>query len=176
MAGTYAKTRGTQAETAVVNFLHDVTGVEVLRRSGYGAKDRGDVHIPGVPLVCEIKNTKRCYPAKWRDEVNAEVRNALARFGVLVWSPPGLGLKSVGRWLAIEWAEHALTPFARAGMMYAGPASKLADATRSYLFPGPLYLPMADEFDGIESCGRVRRLSDWAADLSEFIAARPLTR
>jgi len=74
--------KGTYAETALVKYLRDEVGFtddECNRRAKYGGGDRGDVHVVGVPLVVEVKNTKTLRLTKWEAEVRAEMVNASAR-------------------------------------------------------------------------------------------------
>ena len=162
----YARDRGTRAETALADYLHGVLGVEVMRRTQQGGgNDRGDVRIVGVSCMVEIKNTKTARLSKWESEVARQCVNAGAEFGVLVWSPPGLGPKTVDRWIAIEWADSAITPLGNRGALFTGPTTKLAAAVAAYAEHGPLLM----QSEGIMRA-RARHVSQWAADVQEHIA------
>lgn len=107
---------GTRAETACARWLTEETGEPFHRLPRYGKNDRGDVWAPGHPwLCCEVKNTKTVDLRGWRKELTAECRNAAATHGVVLWSPPGVGLKDPGKWLAIEYTADrpALRPWRR---------------------------------------------------------------
>lgn len=77
------KTKGTQAETAVVTYLIDNGFPAAERRALNGNQDRGDV--AGVPGVCiEVKNQRDFELAAWVDEASREGRMAHAAVTV-VW-------------------------------------------------------------------------------------------
>ena len=77
------KTKGTQAETAVVTYLIDHGFPHAERRALCGNADRGDVAgVPGV--VIEVKNHLEFALAEWLDEALREGRNASAAVAV-VW-------------------------------------------------------------------------------------------
>lgn len=160
----YPKARGTQAESVIVKYLHDVTGADVLRRVQHGGSDRGDVHIPGVPVMVESKNTKRCNLPRWRLEVVRQMFNASCDYGALIWSPPGLGSKSVDRWLAIDWPDTAIDWTTRGALGYVGPLTKLATVAAQY--PNDALLIRTEN----EPDARVRHFSHFAADLSGLVA------
>jgi Holliday junction resolvase len=79
------KTKGTRAETAIVNFLRACGFRWADRVPLSGNRDRGDVVIgPGSP-VHEVKNQNRHSLAEWLDEAEQEAQHARAPFGV-VWA------------------------------------------------------------------------------------------
>lgn len=169
----FAKKKGTMAETAVADYLHDRTGVEAMRRVQYGGgNDRGDVNLVGVPVMVEIKNTKRPNLPKWSLEVERQRINASCDYGVLIWSPPGLGLRSIDRWVAIEWQASAISPFRRSGVAYSGTATALADTLAPMFKRGETAYVRDPADPGNVLWARLRTLSAWTADLGEFIAAR----
>lgn len=166
------KDKGTRVETAICDYLHAETGAEVLRRTMQGGgNDRGDVQVIGVPLMVEAKATKGCQLNKWGVEVARQCVNASARYGVLIWSPPGLGPKSIERWVAVEWADTALAPFPDHGSLFTGPVSKLAAVMADYGSRFPLYA----QAEGVLTV-RFRHLHLWVDDLREHIAQQALAR
>lgn len=96
------RSKGTRAETAVLGWLRDELGVDTLHRAPLrGNKDVGD--IIGLPaVVVEVKNTKLPEPVQWAKELCREINNAGARDGVVLWSPPGVGMGRVDQWVAFE--------------------------------------------------------------------------
>ena len=77
------KTKGTAAETAVVNYLIDNGFPHAERRALNGNQDRGDV--AGIPGVCiEVKNAARMELAMWLSEAQMEGVHANASVAV-VW-------------------------------------------------------------------------------------------
>jgi hypothetical protein len=75
------KIKGTAWETAIVDFLRaDFPAVE--RRALTGTKDKGDVTGLGIPVVIEAKNEKTITLATYLAEVQAEIANAGADYGV----------------------------------------------------------------------------------------------
>lgn len=166
------KDKGTRAETALCDYIQDETGVETMRRTMQGGgNDRGDLRVVGVSLMIESKATKSCQLNKWTGEVARQCVNASARYGVLIWSPPGLGPRSIERWIAIEWAETSLSPFPRAGALFTGPTTKLAAAIAEHGDKFPLYA----QARGVLEI-RFRHLHQWVGDLQEYIAAQSLAR
>jgi hypothetical protein len=72
-----AKAKGTEAETAIVEFLK-VNGFPFAeRRTTNGANDRGDINI-SPDVVIEVKNCKTMDLAGWVDEAITESENANA--------------------------------------------------------------------------------------------------
>lgn len=105
-----SKAKGTAAETAVVNFMKTLGHWPyVERRALSGANDRGD--IAGIPeFVVEVKAGNRLCIPEWMAETEAERVRDVARFGLLVVKPKGVGLGRVGDWWAIKplWQEMEL--------------------------------------------------------------------
>lgn len=96
------RVKGTRAESAAARWLTDLTGVAFRRNTLAGATDKGDVRGDGLDwLVVEVKNTKIPSPKAWAKELAAEMRNADAEHGVVLWSPPGVGMTSVDQWVAL---------------------------------------------------------------------------
>lgn len=97
------RAKGTRAESAVKRWLCDELGINVDRSPLRGNKDCGD--ILGLPdTVVEVKNTKLPDPAAWKRELEAERRNAGFTQGVILWSPPGVGMNRVDDWIAFNLA------------------------------------------------------------------------
>lgn len=164
------KGKGTEAETAAARWLTDVLGMKVTRTPQYGSKDRGD--LQGVPNLCvELKNTKRPLFVKWAAELECECLNAACGYGVVLWSPPGLGPKRIERWAAIEYPESCLGRFAVArgdNVSYTGPISKFAAVFASYGHM-PMFLNVTRP-DGVTVQARVRRAADWLTHLQDHLA------
>lgn len=92
-----AKQKGTAAETAVVNWLKSKGRKYVERRSLHGTADRGD--IAGIPeVVIEVKNHARMELSAWLAELDVEMKNDKAKFGVVVHKKKGT--TDVGEWYA----------------------------------------------------------------------------
>ncbi len=76
-----SKTKGTQAETAIVNTLIAAGAPHAERRALQGALDKGD--IAGLPGICiESKNVAQMALAQWMKETVAEGINAHADIAV----------------------------------------------------------------------------------------------
>lgn len=118
------RTKGTFAETVVVNYLRDNGFPYAERRTLKGAKDRGDV--AGCPGLCfEVKYAGVSMKiGTWLGETDVESLNDSADYGILVVKPLGLGERSVASWYAI---------------MTSGYFNKLAQAVR-FLDEGPIIL------------------------------------
>lgn len=94
------RSKGTAAETAVVDYLRAHGHPAAERRALAGAKDRGDISgIPGV--VIEVKSAARLEIPAWLRETKAEQANDGARIGLLVIKPRGIGNTRVGQWWAV---------------------------------------------------------------------------
>jgi hypothetical protein len=166
------KDKGTRAETVVCDYLHDELGVEAMRRVMQGGgNDRGDVVIPDVPVMFEVKDCRTLSLTSWAREVDRQVVNASARYGVLIWSPPGLGPRSVDRWITLEWPDTALTPFPEGGTLFTGPLSKLPAAMAEYGDRWPLYFQARGVLEV-----RCRLFGNWICDLREYLAKQSLAR
>lgn len=91
--------KGTNAESAVVQWLQDHGHPHAERRSLKGGKDWGD--ITGIVGVCiEIKAGKTLLLAQWLRETEAERVNSSSDFGILVVKPVGMGATRTGQWWA----------------------------------------------------------------------------
>ena len=96
------KTKGTAAETAVVNYLIDHGWPHAERRALNGNQDRGDVAgVPGV--VVEVKNAVRVELAQWLDEALREGRQANASVSAVWFKRRGKG--SPGEWFVLVTGE-----------------------------------------------------------------------
>lgn len=90
-----SKSKGTAAETAVVNVLKDAGFDHVERRALSGALDRGDIAgIVGV--VIEVKNHAKIDLAQFVDEAEIEANNDGADLGV-TW------IKRRGKSSPLDW-------------------------------------------------------------------------
>lgn len=118
------RVKGTRAESAAARWLTELTGVTFRRNALAGTLDCGDVRGDGLDwLVVEVKNTKIPSPKVWARELAAEQRNAGAEHGVILWSPPGVGMNSVDEWVAIEPYATRLCP--RDFVRHYGPVNSL---------------------------------------------------
>lgn len=74
------RAKGTAAETAIVNYLHELGFVNAERRALHGANDKGD--ISGlVGVMIEVKNHKTINLAQIMDEVSVQTVHAKANIG-----------------------------------------------------------------------------------------------
>ncbi|MGW4641828.1 hypothetical protein ACWEN6_25140 [Sphaerisporangium sp. NPDC004334] len=89
------KSRGTAAETAVVNYLRSQGFPHAERRALGGTNDRGDI-AGVVGTVIEVKNCTRVELAAWADEANAEADNDGAQIAAVWHKRRGKG--SPGDW------------------------------------------------------------------------------
>lgn len=95
---------GTYAETHAARWLTDELGVKFERIAKHGNRDEGDLRAHELPWLCvELKNTKALSLPAWGKELAAEVVHSGASHGVVLWSPPGVGVKNIDRWIALEW-------------------------------------------------------------------------
>lgn len=95
------RVKGTRAESAAARWLTGELGVIVERGPLRGSGDRGDLFgVPGWTI--EIKNCKAPNLKQWERELDAEMRNNGTDNGVILWSPPGVGMGRVDQWVAIE--------------------------------------------------------------------------
>ena len=78
-----SKARGTKAESDVVAYLRRNGFPTAERRALAGGQDKGDVWIPGLPLMIEVKDCKRVQRPKWLGEVKAQTEHSGASVGVL---------------------------------------------------------------------------------------------
>lgn len=161
---SYAKDRGTRAETAAGDWLQDELGVEVMRRVMYGGgNDRGDIVITGVPYMLEIKNRKTPNLPAWGVEVARQTANVGAPYGALLWSPPGLGVRSIERWIVLEWhGTHLGEWWRKQAYTFTAPASRLASVMKARDDSPVLYHP--DDY-----LWRARHAARWLEDLQELV-------
>lgn len=118
------RVKGTRAETAAANWLTNELGIVVTRGPLRGNQDRGDLF--GIPdTVIEVKNCKTPNLTAWGKELAAECRNSDKRAGVVLWSPPGVGMGNVDRWIALEWFELRYVSAPVQSIPHIGPMNKL---------------------------------------------------
>jgi Holliday junction resolvase len=117
------KRKGTAAETAVVRYAWGHGFPYAHRITLGGATDFGDVSLavftpsgsPPIRLVVEVKATSRRVQVKpWLDELARECaawQSVMGATGFLVVKYPGVGDRSVDRWLAVipDWSDLYLT-------------------------------------------------------------------
>lgn len=98
---TTARVKGTNAETAVVDFIRLNGFPQAERRALHGDRDLGD--ITGTPGLCwEVKAGSRLCIPQWLRETEVERLNAHAEMAVLVVKPRGVGALRTGQWWAIK--------------------------------------------------------------------------
>lgn len=105
------RAKGTKAESAAARWLTGELGIEITRGPLRGNQDRGDLF--GVPDTCvEVKNCKTPTVNAWAKELFAEMGYAGSNFGVILWSPPGVGMNSVDQWVALTplWLGDRIVP------------------------------------------------------------------
>ena len=97
---TITNPRGTQLETAVVNWLHAHGWPYARRLAKEGAKDKGDVTLgDGIPLTIEAKNRKGFDLAGTQRELKAEMVNANVPWGFAIHKKRGT--TDVGQYYAV---------------------------------------------------------------------------
>ena len=73
-----ARRKGTAAETAIVRVLQANGFPDAERRALHGQLDKGDVLLPGMGVVIEVKNCVTLKLAEWVAEARQEAINAQA--------------------------------------------------------------------------------------------------
>lgn len=105
-----SKAKGTKVETTLVNYLKDAGFPDARRKPPTGSLDKGDVDLTVHPLIiAECKYASGTHGVKltqWMRELDAEVTNSGATFGLLVAKQAGAGDKAVGRWVAACSVNH----------------------------------------------------------------------
>lgn len=108
---------GTAVESAAVHHLATNGFPSAERLSLAGANDRGDIRLRTNPvIIAECKRAQRGVRlTPWMRELDDEVDNAAARYGLLIAKQRGAGDRSVGRWFTVmrEWQYHHLTGLIR---------------------------------------------------------------
>lgn len=166
--------KGTRAETAAARWLTDETGDDFRRHPKHGSHDRGDVYAQVHPwLAVEIKNTKVPNLRGWQRELAAECRNAGATHGVVLWSPPGVGLSDPGRWIALEWcADRPPIHWLRAMVPHVGPLNRFHRFVAAVDDWGVVVTDNAGgtpAWSDTDSCVRAQLASWWMVGLREHI-------
>lgn len=168
---TYAKDKGTRAETALAGYLTAELGVECVRRTMMGGgNDCGDVRMLGVPVMLEVKNFRSLRLSKWQDEVQRQCVSAVVPYGVCVWSPPGAGPKSIDRWVAFEWAETCVGPWRIRGSAYVGPLTRFWTAASAHWSETDEALYLGPATPDLDGHARARPLRAWVTAVQEMIA------
>lgn len=105
-----SKAKGTSVETALVNYLKGAGFPNARRKPLTGALDQGDVDLTVHPLIiaeCKYASGKPGVKlTEWMRELDTEVTNAGAIFGLLVAKQSGAGDQSVGRWVTACTINH----------------------------------------------------------------------
>lgn len=112
-----SKQIGTEAETAVVNWLKASGFPHADRLTLHGTKDIGDVRVAdGLPVVIEVKAGKSAVTALGSHvkELGVEVANANAEVGVVIAKRARVGTANVGDWFAVMTADAWLALFKKA--------------------------------------------------------------
>jgi len=92
--------KGTQLETAAVNWLKDHGFPFARRLAKEGAKDKGDVTLgDGIPVTIEAKNTRSIDLAGGQKELRAEMTNAGNEWGFTIHKKRGT--TNVGEYYAV---------------------------------------------------------------------------
>ena len=114
---SFAKQKGTAAETALVRYLQGHGFPNAERRAlggGSSGEDLGD--ITGIPsLAMEVKNAKTYQIPAWLKETETERINAKADYGILIMKPNKVGLTKVDQWWAIMPVEAMIQLLREAG-------------------------------------------------------------
>jgi hypothetical protein len=92
--------KGTQLETATVNWLRAHGWTFARRISKEGSKDKGDVTLgDGIPVTIEAKNTKAMNISGAQKELAVEMTNAGHKWGFTIHKKRGT--TDVGKYYAI---------------------------------------------------------------------------
>lgn len=101
MTGAMSRRKGARAENDTAKWLRD-NGFPYARRHGPGqADDIGDIAELGPGLVLDVKDRQTARPTTWIDQLTAEMENAGADIGAVIWKRAGT--TDVAHW-------HALLP------------------------------------------------------------------
>lgn len=123
-----SKRKGTNWESAIVDYLKENGVPHAERRALNGAKDRGD--IAGVPgVVIEAKSAARIELAGWLDETETERRNDRASVGA-AWIKRR-GKASPGRGYVVMTGERFLRLLADAGYIPQPPVNDITPTDHS---------------------------------------------
>ena len=108
------KQKGDRAEVAVRTVLRAL-GFPWCERTKAGyERDAGDLHlVPGV--IAQVKNVRTPRWAEWLEGLDAQVAEAKADIGFLVWKRVGVGDARAGEWLAVMTVEEMAVLLRRAG-------------------------------------------------------------
>jgi hypothetical protein len=87
------KQKGTKAETDIVNYLNS-EGIIAFRNPPQGSKDKGDINLPNLPVIIEVKNQRAMKLAEWIDEAVTERDNAQKNIGIVFHKRPRKGSPS----------------------------------------------------------------------------------
>lgn len=110
------KRKGDQAERAVQAALHKLGFPWCEKtRAGY-ARDAGDLHlVPGPAAIAQVKNVRSPRWAEWLEGLDAQIDEAKADVGFLVWKRAGVGDARANEWLAVMTLEQMAMLLRRAG-------------------------------------------------------------
>lgn len=110
------KRKGDQAERAVMAALHKLGFPWTEKtRAGY-ARDAGDLHlVPGPAAIAQVKNVRTPRWSEWLEGLDAQIEEAKADVGFLVWKRVGIGDARANEWLAVMTLEHMAMLLRRAG-------------------------------------------------------------
>lgn len=78
-----SKRKGTTFEVAIRDHL-DQRGIAAFRVAPAGARDEGDIRVPGWDAILECKATRAIDLAGALDEARVEAMNAKERYGIAV--------------------------------------------------------------------------------------------
>lgn len=96
-----AKAMGTAVETAAVRWLTENGFPLAERLALHGSADQGDIRLQRAPTI--IAECKRAMlgvqVTPWMRELDTEVRNAGASYGLLIAQQKGVGIGRVHRWV-----------------------------------------------------------------------------
>jgi hypothetical protein len=103
---TRASDKGREAENFTASYLKEHGFPHMERRTKKGRLDQGD--LTGSPgLMWEVKylgRGVRARMAEWMHEVDNQIVNANADYGILVVKPPGFGERQAGKfWAVMRW-------------------------------------------------------------------------
>ena len=99
--------KGTKGETDRVNYLRARGWHYATRIPKKGARDEGDIILDqAVPVMVESKETKSFTPSTFVAEMEAQITNAKAEFGFVIWKKRGT--TDVGKYYALTTVEQIM--------------------------------------------------------------------
>lgn len=118
------KQKGDRAEVAVRTALRALGFPWTERTKAGYERDAGDLHlVPGA--IAQVKNVRTPRWSEWLEGLDAQIAEAKADVGFLVWKRVGIGDARANEWLAVMTLEQMAMLLRRAG--YGSPVDEDQD-------------------------------------------------